>query len=126
MAGCFGFAVDVDRYVSVFASHFLDEVAQIHHGGVKVGARREFFIVDRQNESAGARLLLGKLTQVPVTGNAHDFITFAFNRICERTNTKTRCVLGTEILVDDDDGKTKFHAVLRASSGYKAFNSAEV
>ena len=56
----FCFAVQEDRHVGVLPSHFLDERPQVHHSRVKVGTGAEFFVVDRQNESACPTLLLGK------------------------------------------------------------------
>ena len=54
MARGFGFAIYIDRDVGIFAAHFLNEVAQIHHRGVKVRPGRKFFVVDRQNKRTGA------------------------------------------------------------------------
>ena len=48
--GGLGFAVDVNRNFSVLEADFLDEFAQIQHRRIKLRSRREFLIVDRQNE----------------------------------------------------------------------------
>jgi hypothetical protein len=59
--------------------------------------------------------LLGELGQVAVAGHAHHFHAFFFHCIGKGANAQARRVLGTEILVDDDDGETKFHACLQKS-----------
>ena len=48
----------------------LNEAAQIDNRRVQVGAGGEFFVVDRENEGAGAALLLRELRQIAVTGHA--------------------------------------------------------
>ena len=102
-------AVDVDGNVRVLEADLLDELAQVQHRRVELGAGRELFVVDAQNERAGPALLLGELAQVAVAGGAQHLETFFFDGLGQRTDAKTRGVLGAEVLVDDDDGKTKFH-----------------
>jgi hypothetical protein len=43
---------------------------QVDDRGVQLGARRELFVVDGQDERRGARLPLGELRQVPVARDA--------------------------------------------------------
>ncbi|MPL71228.1 hypothetical protein SDC9_17001 [bioreactor metagenome] len=43
-------AIDVDRHLGVLPAHLLDEVAQVHHRRVEIGAGGEFLVVDRQQE----------------------------------------------------------------------------
>ncbi len=109
MAAGLGLAVDIDRHIGVFPAHFFDEVAQVEDRRVKVGAGAELFIVNRQNERAGARLLLRKLRQIAVAGDPHDLETLVFDGLGHRPNAQPGRVLGAEILVDDDDGEAKFH-----------------
>ena len=47
--------------------------------------------------------------QVAVTGETSDVHALFLNRFGKVTNTRTRDVLGAEIFVNNDDGKTKFH-----------------
>jgi hypothetical protein len=65
-----GLAVQVDRDVGVLEADLLDELAQVQHRRVQLRPGRELFVVDRQDEGAGAALLLGKLAQVAVAGDA--------------------------------------------------------
>ena len=126
MARGFGFAIDINRHVCVFAAHFVDEAAQVHHHRVQIGTRRKLFIVNRQNERAGPRLLLGKLTQVAVTGHAEHLRTLGLNRVGQGTDAQSRCVFRAKILVDDDDGKAKLHARLLSSRVRGGSNRREV
>jgi hypothetical protein len=112
-----GFAVQVDRDVGVLVADLFDEGAQRFSAvGIFDRAGAEFFIVDRQHEGRRARLLLGELGQVAVAGHAHHFHAFFFHRIGEGADAQAGRVLGTEILVNDDDGETKFHACLQKAS----------
>jgi hypothetical protein len=117
MARGAGFAVQVDRDVGVLVADLFDEGAQRLQSGVgfldRAGA--EFLIVDRQHEGRRARLLLGELGQVAIAGHAQHFHAFFFHRIGQGAYAQAGRVLGTEILVDDDDGETKFHACLQKS-----------
>ena len=112
------FAVDVDRDVRVLVADLLDEGAQ--RGQREVGflerAAAEFLVVDRQHEGRGARLLLRELRQVAVAGHAQHFHAFFFHRVGQRADAQAGGVLGTEILVDDDDGETKFHGQLQSEA----------
>jgi hypothetical protein len=72
----FGFAVHIDRHIQILAPHFLNEVAQVQHGRVQIRAGCELFVVNRQNEGAGAALLLRKLAQIAVAGNAQHLKAF--------------------------------------------------
>jgi hypothetical protein len=105
----FRLAIDVDGHVRVLEAHLADELAQVQHGGIEVGPDREFLVVDRQDEGAGAALLLRELAQVAVARDAQHFEALAFEGLRERANAEARGVLGAEVLVDDDDGKAKFH-----------------
>jgi hypothetical protein len=106
-----GLAVHIDRHFQVLAPNLLDELAQVQHGRVQVRAGRELLVVDRQDEGAGARLLLGELGQVAVTGDAKHLETFGLDRVRQRADAQAGGVLGAEVFVDDDDGKAEFHAV---------------
>ncbi len=83
MARGAGFAVQVNRDVGVLVADFLDERAQRFQCvvGFLERAGAELFIVDRQDESGRARLLLRELRQVAVTGYAQHFHAFFFHRI---------------------------------------------
>ena len=113
MARGLGFAIDVNRYVQVFATNLFNEVAQVQHRRVQVGAGRELLVVDRQDEGAGPTLLLGKLAQIPITGDTQHFKTLSLYRLGQRANAQARRVLGPEILVDDHDRKAKLHGALQ-------------
>jgi hypothetical protein len=110
VAAGFRFAMHVDGHVGILAAHFLDEGAQAQHGGVEIRTQGELLVVDRQDERAGAALLLGELAQVAVAGDPEHFKTLGLDGLRQRTDAQPRSVLGTVILVDDDDGKTKLHA----------------
>ena len=103
------FAVEVDRDLGVAEADFLDERAELDHRGIELGPRREFFVVDRQDERRRPRLLLRELRQIAVARDAEHLHAFLLDRRRERAHAEPRCVLGAEILVDDDDGKAKFH-----------------
>ena len=92
VAAGFGFAVDVDRYISVFATHFFNKGAQVQHRGVQVGAGCEFLVVDGQNEGASTALLLRKLAQIPIAGDSQNFKTLGLNGLCHGANAQTRGV----------------------------------
>ena len=87
--------------------------AQVDDGGIKVGTGGEFFIIDRQHEGTGARLLLRKLRQVAVAGRSQHLEAFAFDGFRNGANAETGRIVGPEVLVDDDDGEAKFHGKLR-------------
>jgi hypothetical protein len=109
------FAVQINRDVGVAETHFADEGAQVLDGAGRLRGRGvvEFLVVDRQNEGAGAALLLGEGTQVAVTGDADHFHALGLDGRGQGAYAQPRSVFGTEIFVDDEDGETEFHAGLR-------------
>jgi hypothetical protein len=113
VAAGLGLAVDVDRHVQIAPAHLFDEMAQVDHGRVQVRPGGEFLVVNRQNEGAGAALLLGELAQVAITGDTQHLETFGLNGLRQRANAQTRGVLGTVVLVNDDNGKAEFHGGLQ-------------
>ena len=126
MARGFGLAINVNRHVQVSAPHFFNEVAQVQHRRIQVRARRELFVVNRQDKSAGAALLLCKLRQIAVAGDTQHLKAFRLNRLGQRTDAQTGGVFGTEVFVDDDDGKAEFHQKAFAGSCQKKRIRAEV
>ena len=109
VAAGLGLAVDVDRHLFILAAHFANEAAQAVNDGVVVVAG-QLFVVDRQDERTGATLLLRKLAQVTITGHPKDLKALILNGLRQGTDAQARRVVGAVILVDDDDGKTEFHA----------------
>jgi hypothetical protein len=101
------FAVQVDRDLGILEPDFLDELAQVQHRRVDLGAGGELVVVDRQDEGAGAALLLRELRQVAVARGAEDFEAFLDDRVGERAYAQAGGVFGAEVLVDDDDRKRK-------------------
>jgi len=102
-------AVQEDRDVGVAESDLHDEGAQSRDrlgGGFRRG---ELLIVDRQDEGRAAALLLRERGQVAVAGHAQHFDALFLDRLGKRTDPQTGRVLGTEVLVDDDDGEVEFH-----------------
>jgi hypothetical protein len=67
---------------------------------------REFLVVDRQDEGRGAALLLGEGGQVAVAGDAQHFHAFLLDGLGQGADAEAGGVLGTEVLVDDDDGES--------------------
>ena len=110
VAAGFGFAVHVNGHFGVLATHFTDEVAQVQHDGVQLIAARELLVVNRQDERAGAALLLRKLRQVAIAGHPHHLKALGLDGLRQSADAETRSVLGTIVLIDDDDGKAKLHA----------------
>ena len=96
-------AVQVDRDVGVLEADLLDELAQVQHRRIDLGAGRELLVVDRQDEGAGAALLLRELRQVAVAGGAEHLEAFLLDRRGERADAEARGVLRAEVFVDDDD-----------------------
>ncbi len=88
-----GLAVHVDRHVGVLAAHLFDEGAQAVHDGILARAQREFLVVDRQDERAGAALLLGELRQVAVAGHAQDLEPFRLDGLRQRPDPQAGGVL---------------------------------
>ena len=128
VARCFGFTVDVDWHIGIFAAHFVNEGAQIDHRRVQIRSGRELLVIDRQDEGTGAALLLRELRQITVTGHTQNLKALADNGIGQSTNAQARGVFGAVIFVNDDDGKAKFHGLagLWAKVGQRDSNSGEV
>ena len=110
-------AVQEDRDVSVAAAHFGHEGAQFQDGGGQFGQfavragfpEHQLVIVDRQDEARRAARLLRERGQIAVARQAEDFHPFLLDRFGKCPDAGARDVLGAEIFVDDDDGKTKLH-----------------
>ena len=66
---CAGFAVKINRHFGILEPHLFDEGPHPQHSRVNLGARREFFVVDGENKSGRATLLLRKLRQIAVARN---------------------------------------------------------
>jgi hypothetical protein len=98
-------AVQVDRDLRILEADLLDELAQVEHCRIDLGPGRELLVVDRQDEGAGTALLLRELAQVAVAGRAEDLEALFLDRLGERPDSDSGRVLGTEVLVDDDDRK---------------------
>ena len=115
VAGCTRFTIKVDRNVGVLAPDFRHEGAQGFQGFVDFLFRpfAEFLVVDGQDKSGCAGLLLRKLRKVTIAGDAQYFHSFIFHRFCQRTDTQPGRVFGTIVFVDDDDRKAKFHRSLQ-------------
>ena len=115
VAGCTRFTIKVDRNVGVLAPDFRHEGAQGVQGFVDFLFRpfAEFLVVDGQDKSGCAGLLLRKLRKVTIAGDAQYFHSFIFHRFCQRTDTQPGRVFGTIVFVDDDDRKAKFHRSLQ-------------
>ena len=109
MARSLRFAVDVDRHIEVLAAHLLDEMTQVQDRGIQIGPGRKFFVVNGENKGTGTALLLGELAEIAVTGHPQHLKPFRFNRLSQCANAQAGGVLGTEIFIDDDDGKTELH-----------------
>ena len=105
-------AVQVDRDVGVAKAQLADEGAQVldRAGHVLGRVHVELFIVDRQDEGAGAALLLREGTQVAIAGHPDHLDALGLDRGGQGTDTKTGRVLGTVVLVDDENGEAEFHA----------------
>ena len=87
------FAVDVDRDVGVLEANLFNELAQVQHRRVELGARRELFVVYRQDESAGPALLLRELAQVAIARGAQHFEAFFLDGLRQRADAEARGVL---------------------------------
>ncbi len=101
------FTIQIDRHLGVLEAHFFDELAQVQYRRVELGAGCELFVVDRQDERAGAALLLRELAQVAVGRGAQHLEALFFNRTGQRTNAQARGVFGAKVFVDDDDRKVE-------------------
>jgi hypothetical protein len=69
----------------------------------------ELLVVDRQDEGRCAALLLRKAGEVTVAGCTDDFHAFRLDRLGQCTDAEAGGVLGTEVLVDDDDREAETH-----------------
>jgi hypothetical protein len=115
-------AVQVDRHVRVLAPDFRDEGAQVHDRRIQVGPRGELLVVDRQDEGAGAALLLRELRQVAVAGDAQHLETFGLDRLRQGADAQAGEVLRPVVFVDDDDGKAELHVVAESRAEAKKSN----
>ena len=102
-------AVQEDRDVCVAEADLHDEGAQVGDGLGRGLGRGELLVVDRQDEGRAAALLLRERGQVAVAGHAEHFHALFLDRLGERADPQTGRVLGTEVLVDDDDGEMESH-----------------
>jgi hypothetical protein len=84
-----GFTVDVNRHIGVFAAHLVDEGTQVDDRRVQIRPRGKFFVVDRQDEGAGAALLLGKLRQVTVAGHPQNLEALADDGIGQSADAQS-------------------------------------
>ena len=105
------FTVEINRNIRIAKAQLTDEDAQVFNRTGDVFGRIdvELLVVNRQDKGAGAALLLGKRAQITVTGDTNDLHAFRLDRSRQRANTETRGVFRAVILVDDKDGKAKFH-----------------
>ena len=69
-----GLAVKVNRDFGIAKADFLDERAQVQYRLIDFGPRREFLVVDRQDECGSARLLLRELREIVVSRDADDLV----------------------------------------------------
>jgi hypothetical protein len=78
-------AVEEDRDVLVAQPDFLDEGAQGRERFLRLPrAAAELLVVDRQDETGGAALLLGEGGQVAVAGDAEHLHALALERLGQR------------------------------------------
>jgi hypothetical protein len=104
-----GLAVNVYRHVEILSPYLLDEMAQVQDRRIEVGSRRELFVIDGEYESTCATLLLGKLAQVTIAGDSQHFKAFGLNGLGQRAYAQSGSVFRSEIFINNDDGKSKFH-----------------
>src|SRR5690606_37321295 len=111
-----GFAVKIDRDLGVAKAQFANERSEILDGVGHVFRRVdvEFLVVDRQNEGARAALLLGEGTEVAVTGDAQHLDAFGLDGRGQCPYAESGSILGAVVFIDDDDGKSKLHALAPA------------
>ena len=109
MARSLRLAIEVNRDVGIAKADFFDEFTQVEHRRIEFGARRKFFVVNRQNESRCARLLLRKLREVAVTGHPNDLDALFFDRFGQRAYAQTAGILRPVVFINDDDWKLEFH-----------------
>jgi hypothetical protein len=102
-------AVQENRDLGVLVANFLDELAQVEHRGVELRPGRELLVVDGQDEGRSAALLLGEGGEVAVAGDAQHVHALLLDGVGQRSDAQARGVLGTKVLVDDDDGKVETH-----------------
>ncbi|MBS1143573.1 MAG: hypothetical protein H6R14_979 [Proteobacteria bacterium] len=101
------FAVQEDGNLGIAVADFADESAQFGQRFFRL--ERQLLVVDRQDEGRRPALLLGKRSQVTITGHPQHFHAFLLDGLGQRPDTQTGRVLGTEVFVDDDDGKMEAH-----------------
>ena len=104
-------AVEEDRDVRVAEADLLHELAQLldRLRGLLGRADAELLVVDRQDEGAGAALLLGEAREVAVARDPDHFDALFLDRLGERAYAHAARVLGAEVLVDDDDREAESH-----------------
>ena len=106
-------AVQEDRDVGVAEADFLDEGAQLAPASSAVSsgaAASSSSSIDRMK--AEARLCCcAKRGQVAVAGDAQHLHALLLDRLGQRADAEAARVLGAEVFVDDDDGKTEAHGL---------------
>lgn len=95
------------RHIGVFPAHFFYEVARFCDDRVDLRTGAEIFVVNRQNEHTGPRLLLCELSEVAVTCHPQHFGPFVFSGLRHCANAQVRRVFRAEIFADDNDGEAK-------------------
>ncbi len=105
------FSVQINRNIRIAKAQFTDEDTQIFNRTRDILWRInvEFFVINGEDKRARPTLLLGKGAQVTVARDPDDFHTLGLDRCRQSTNTQTRGVLRTVILIDDKNRKAKFH-----------------
>ena len=102
-------AVEEDRNVRISSSNFAYERSQLCDRLLVGMAFGELLVVDGQDERRRVALLLREAGDIAKRGDAEDFDALGLDRLGQRANAETAGVLGTKILVDDDDRKAKSH-----------------
>ena len=102
------------------------KVRRFSTAGSRSGPGGELLVVDRQDEGAGAALLLRELGQVAVAGDAQHLEALGLDGLRQRADAQARGVLGAVVFVDDDDGKAEFHAGVLVGGHPGATIAAEV
>jgi len=112
-------AVQENRNVRVAAAHFGHERAQRDDGRREFrrlafdhdvfDVRQQLVVVDGKDEARRAARLLRERSQIAVARQPEHFRAFFLDCFGQSPDAGTRDVLGAEIFVDDDDGKTELH-----------------
>jgi len=102
-----GLAVQEDRDLGIAEADLLDEGAQLGDGLLLLVG--QFLVVHRQDEGGGPRLLLGEGSHVAIAGHPQHLHALLFQGLGQCPDAEARGVLGTEVLVDDDDWKVETH-----------------